>query len=162
MSANNESEQRQRLKPILALVKAENYESALPLLKEFVEEFPANEVALGMLSATYQQLGMIEESRTHFQQILKLNQANALARFQLGMTYFQGRKWHTALDVWKPLVESGEDYAATFYSAISQINLGNREVAVELFKASSKNMPKNHPLFQQLEKIAAELNFRLS
>ena len=161
MSANKDSEQRQRLKPILALVKEENYESALPLLKEFVEEFPANEVALGMLSATYQQLGMIDESRELFQQILSLNPDNALARFQLGMTYFQEREWDRALELWKPLVDSGDDYVATFYSAVCQINLGNRDTAVELFKASSKNMPKNHPLFKQLEKIAAELNFRL-
>ncbi|WP_237057185.1 tetratricopeptide repeat protein [Microbulbifer sediminum] len=162
MSANNDSEQRQRLKPILELMKAENYESAIPLLKEFVGEFPANEVALGMLAAAYQQLGMTDSSRELFQQILAQNERNALARFHLGMTYFQERSWTEALKIWEPLVDSGEDFAATFYSGICQANLGNKNLAIELLKASGHNMPRNHPLFQQLEKIATELNFSLS
>lgn len=162
MSANNDNEQRQRLKPILELMKAENYESAIPLLKEFVAEFPANEVALGMLAAAYQQLGMAGSSRQLFQQILAQNERNALARFQLGMTYFQERSWVEALEIWEPLVDSGEDFAATFYSGICHANLGKRDSAIKLFKASSNKMPRNHPLFQQLEKIASELNFSLS
>ncbi|WP_346837620.1 tetratricopeptide repeat protein [Microbulbifer sp. SAOS-129_SWC] len=159
---NSEHEQRQRLKPIVAMVQEQKFEQAVSLLKEYLLEFPQNEVALGMLASTYQQLGMSGDARDNFRKILSFNEENALARFQLGMTYFQEKNWSQALAEWQSLIESGTEYASLFYGAMCHLNMGDQESAVKYFKMSAKLMPKSHPLYGSLQDIASKLNFSLS
>lgn len=162
MSRSNDHEQRQRLKPTLQLLEARQFDAALPLLKQFCDEYPDNEVAIGMLASTYFELGLTDSATSLYQEILRKNPQNVLARFQLGMAIFQQRNWARAFIVWEPLAEDEEDFAANFYCGMAQLNLGDKEKAINYFRVSARRMPSGHPLLASLEKIAGELNISLA
>ncbi len=157
MSNSEISAEREQLKQYINLIKNKQFELAMSGLKEYLQEFPTNEVARGMLASLYFQIGMHDRAIPEFETILEQNPDNALARFQLGMTRYTRGELEKSIDCWLPLTEVEDDFMGSFHSALAYVDLQQAPMARPLVEKCVKVMPKNHPLYPRLLQLREEL-----
>src|SRR5215471_16693887 len=106
------------LEKLVGLVRSRRYDAAIEGLRKFLAAFPDNEVAAGLLGATYFEIGLPDQALLQYQRVVQLNPGNALARFQVGMVYLSRGEPRAALDAWQPLTLDPHDFMAHFHSAL--------------------------------------------
>jgi tetratricopeptide (TPR) repeat protein len=145
------------LERLVGLVRGRRYAAAIDGLKQFLAEFPDNEVAAGLLGATYFEIGLPDQALLHYRRVIELNADNALARFQIGMVHLSRGEHRAALEAWAPLTTDPREFMAHFHSALAYLELGDAARAREMLEEAGKNMPVGHPLFAQLKALRARL-----
>lgn len=135
------------------LIKARSFEQAIPLLKDLISTDTDNELALGMLASIYAEIDMQEKARSLYSRILELNPANPLARFQLGLNYFNANQIKEALEIWEPGLADKTDFMTKYFTALAYIQLKQYEKAKGFLVQTEKIMPKDHPLYSELTKL---------
>jgi tetratricopeptide (TPR) repeat protein len=149
---------RQELEKLTGLVRARRYDLAISELREFLVRYPDNEVATGLLAATYFEIGLAEKAAAGYERTIELNPANALARFQLGLVKLSQGANQAALYTWAPLTADPQEFMASFHSALACIQLGDEPRAREFLEVAGANMPVGHPLFPQLKSLRDRLS----
>ena len=134
-------------------MRDKRYESALVSLKKIIRDQPENEVALGMLASAYAELGMRERARQQFDELLKVNPRNPLARFQRGMMDFEEGSLESALEIWQPLLADENDFMGHFYSALALTQLERPDEVRDLLATARERMPPNHPLVPETTRL---------
>jgi tetratricopeptide (TPR) repeat protein len=147
----------QELQSLTNLVRTRRYDAAIEGLRAFLTRFPDDEVATGLLAATYFEIGLAAKALAGYERVLEINPANALARFQLGMVHVSRGEHQAALERWKPLTRDPREFMARFHSALACMELGDAPQARSLLEEAAKNMPVGHPLFPQLKALRARL-----
>ena len=145
------------LRTLIEAVRAGRFEPAIEGLKTFLSVQPRNEIATGLLAASYFQIGLLDRAQALYERVLELNPLNALARFQLGMTQLSLRAPRAALTTWEPLLETQNEFMARFHSALAHLELGERGPARTLLDEAAKNMPASHPLAGRLRALRSQL-----
>lgn len=145
------------LERLVGLVRVRRFDAAIEGLKQFLVQFPDNEVAAGLLGATYFEIGLPQQALEHYQRVMELNPQNALARFQIGMVHLSRGEHQAALEAWAPLTLDSREFMAHFHSALACMELGDTARAREMLEVAGANMPVGHPLFAQLKSLRARL-----
>jgi tetratricopeptide (TPR) repeat protein len=141
-----------------ACVTRGDFEAALSQLKALLALDPRHELATGMLAGLYAELKMPDRARHYYEQVLRLNPANALARFQLGLLQFESGQPQEALETWQPAVANTEDYLTHFHCALALLELERRDEARRLLERAGQYMPRDHLLYPQLELLRHPLD----
>lgn len=144
------------LAALVETVKRGDYGVALIGLKQFLERHPDHEIAMGLLAACYFQIGMLDEARSLYRQLLQMHPQNALARFQLGMTCLDGEP-REALSIWQPLLQVDREFMAHFHAALAHMKLDEDRQAEALLEHAARYMPESHPLRGQLDHLRSSL-----
>lgn len=134
------------------------YKDALMHLKTIVADRPEDQVAMGMLASVYADLGMKDNARQYFDQMLAADPENPLVRYQRGVLDFEAGRLDSALEIWRPLLETEHDFMGHFYSALALMQLGRLDGVRGLLDTARERMPSNHPFRQEVEKLLAVLS----
>jgi len=140
-----------------ACVKRGDFETALTHLKALLAGNPRHELANGMLAGLYAQLKMPDRARHYFEQVLRLNPANVLARFQLGLLHLETGQPRDALEAWQSKPPSPEDYLTHFYSAVALLELNRPDEAKVRLLQAAQHMPADHRLHPELQRLRHSL-----
>ena len=135
-----------KLQQATTAMREERYEDALINLKLILNDRPHDEIALGMLASAYAELGMKNQARDRFDQILSFNPENPLARYQRGLLDFEDKQFQSALEIWQPMLDDPGDFMGHFHSALALMQLLQPEAAKPLLTTAMDRMPVNHPL----------------
>lgn len=147
---------KEALAPLIEAVRAGNYDVAIAGLKAILQAHPGHEIATGLLAASYFQIGLRDQARVLYEQLVAEHPANALARFQLGLLRSSDDP-RAALSIWEPLLEADEEFMAHFHSALAHIQLGDPAAAEALLEHAARYMPASHPLREQLNQLRESL-----
>jgi predicted Zn-dependent protease len=139
-----------------------NLDEAVTTLKQILCDEPRHEIALGMLAATYLQIGMHEAAIERFQALLEAHPKNPLARFQLGMALLGLERPQEALNAWRPLLDGESDFMGHFHSALALIQLGRRAEAMPLLECAAQRMPASHPLYGKALELLSDRRLRVA
>lgn len=156
MSTPGSSSVEDELSLAASSLRAGEPETALTHLKSAVAAEPSNEIALGMLGSVYVELGMADRAAEFFDKVLAINPANPLARFQSGLLAFDRGELERALKIWKAQEPPQDDFMIRFYSGLALAQLGRADEARALYRAAQKNVPADHPVRTELEKLLSE------
>ena len=157
-AARESSASKEALGAAAACVRRGDFEAALAQLKALLALDPRHELATGMLAGLYAQLNMPERAQHYYEQVLRLNPANDLARFQLGLLQFESGQPQEALETWKPEVAKPQDYVIHFHCALAHLKLKRRDEAAKLLERAAQYMPRDHLLYPQLERLRQPLD----
>lgn len=135
------------------LIKSRSFDQAIPLLKDLISTDTDNELALGMLASIYAEIDMPEKARSLYSRILELNPANPLARFQLGLNYFNANQINEALEIWEPGLTDKTDFMIKYFTGLAYIQLKEYVKAKSILEQAEQIMPKNHPLYGELKQL---------
>jgi len=151
MESRETTEQRAQpeFAALVEAVRRGDYDFAILGLKGFIAAHPDHEIAMGLLAASYFQIGMTDRAAALYRKLLAVHPHNALARFQLGLTCLNSNP-REALDLWQPLLTAEHEFMAHFHSALAHWQLGERDSAKPLLEQAAKYMPESHPLRGQL------------
>ena len=147
-----------RLQQAVTAMRERRYEEALATLKQITSDEPDHEVALGMLASAYAELGMRDRARQLFDEILKVNPGNPLARFQRGLMDFEDGRLESALELWRPLLADENDYMGHFHSALALMQLKQPTKARDLLVTAKERTPSNHPLASEATRLIRQLD----
>ncbi len=156
--SNSTLDHREPLGLAAACVRRGDFEAALGHLKTLLESDPRHEIATGMLAGVYAQLKMPERAEYFYLQVLRLNPANVLARFQLGLLQLQSGRPQDALETWQPTLADSQDYLTQFHSALALLELKRAAEARKLLEQAAHHMPRSHPLYPQLVSLRDQLS----
>jgi len=145
------------LQSAVTATRERRYEDALLHLKSIVADRPQDEIALGMLASVYSDLGMKDRAREYYDQVLTTNPQNPLARQQRGLLEFEAGQLESALEIWRPLLETEHDFVAHFYCALASMQLGRLDGVRGLLDTARERMPSDHPFQQEAEKLLGAL-----
>lgn len=151
----------QRLGKATQDAKDGNLDEAVTTLKQILRDEPRHEIALGMLAATYLQIGMHEAAIERFQALLEAHPKNPLARFQLGMGMLGLDRPEEALDAWRPLLDDASDFMGHFHSALALIQLERPADAMPLLERAIQRMPPSHPLYAKALELLNDRRLRV-
>jgi tetratricopeptide (TPR) repeat protein len=157
-TTHTQSEKHAQLTTAAQCVEKGDFEGALVQLKSLIEAQPRHELAIGMLAGIYAQIGMHDRAIKHFNRVLEINPANALARFQLGLSQLTSAQQAAAIETWKPALKRRDDFLSRFYSALALMQSNRIEEAGILLRETEKLMPRNHTLYPQLLALLANIN----
>lgn len=152
-----EAEVRERLSEATLAAKSGDFEQAILQLKSILAKASGNEVAWGMLAATYAQIGMTERALDGYARVLEINPDNTLARFQLGLTLLMASRPQEALDAWQRCL-TDDDFMAHFHSGLALLQLGKPAEAQPLLRTAAQRAPKGHPLQPEIQRLLASVN----
>jgi len=89
--------------------------------------------------------------------VLRLNPANVLARFQLGLLHLDSGQPREALEAWQSKSPGPEDYLTHYYSAVALLELSRPEEANAQLLQAAQHMPVDHPLHPELQRLRHSL-----
>lgn len=86
----NEQPERYDLRNKIAMtyISSANPMQGIVMLREILEEDPANEMAISNLGTLSIQSGQFEKAREYFEQLVGINPQNLQAQFYLGLSYY--------------------------------------------------------------------------
>jgi cytochrome c-type biogenesis protein CcmH/NrfG len=146
-----------QLADAVAQAKTGDLDAAVVTLKAVLQSQPKHTIALGMLASIYLQIGMVDRAIERYTQLLELDPENPLARFQLGIAKQLRGSPEEALEAWRPMLSSENEFMANFHSALTLVQLGRYADALEPVSNAARHMPPSHPLYPQLVRLRAEL-----
>lgn len=140
-----------------ACAKRGDLEAAMGHARKVLSLDPGNEIALGLLSGIYMQLNMRERAEGCLREVLSANPRNVLARYQLGLSQFEGGQAQAALDTWAPALKDDEEFMCHFHSALALLQLKQPRRARPLLEHCAPRIPRNHELYPRLQELLEQL-----
>lgn len=141
---------KKTISQITGLIKTNEYDEAITLLKKIIETDSRNELALGLLASVYAEINMDNKSIELYQKILKINPNNPLARYHLGMIHFANNQFDEAIDIWLASVTDEKNFVLHYYLGLAYMQKQQEENARPMFEKAKQYMPDNHPLYKDL------------
>lgn len=131
---------------------------AIALLKQAVDEAPADARCQYLLGAEYAQIGMYERAITQMQKAVDLDPELHAARFQLGLLQLTSRNVDAAQQTWMPLDMLGPRHAYALFKA-GLLHLARDEFAEAVrclqdgLAANDFNAPLNTDMQRMLDAV---------
>jgi len=144
---------KQYLEEASGYCKTQQFDLALPILKEAISRYPDNEIMLGLLASTYLELSMVEQAEKLYQDIIRLNPKNYLALHQLGFIFFKRQDWALALEQWQSVIQQPADFLTKYYAALAYGEMGEPSLSKEWATKALAAAPQNHPVYPEIEKF---------
>jgi tetratricopeptide (TPR) repeat protein len=141
------------LEKVSPLVQRKEHMEVIKTLKEAINEGLKGEIISGLLASSYAEIGMKEKAQVCLKDVLKFNQNNYLALFQLGMLDFNTGDYKEAINYLEKVASQPSDFIANYWIAISYIELDKNEQAKPYIHCAYQRVPSNHelkPVIQQL------------
>lgn len=149
------------LSQVTPLVQRKEHLEVIKTLKQAIDNGFEGEIIYGLLASSYAEIGMKEKAQACLQNVLKYNQDNYLAIFQLGMLDYNIGNYKEAIQYLEKVASQPEDFTANFWIAKSYIELDDVEHAKPYLHFAQQRVPSNHEFklsIQQLvDRVAGEL-----
>lgn len=95
---------RQKFNQAVALIRAENYSDAIPLLLEVTAHTEKHSAPYINLGVAYSQLGKINEAEENLLKALKINPAHPVTSNELGLLYRKSGRFAEAKKIYQQLI----------------------------------------------------------
>lgn len=141
------------LQKVSPLVQRKEHMEVIKTLKEAINEGLKDEIISGLLASSYAEIGMKEKAQVCLQDVLKFNQNNYLALFQLGMLDFNTGDYKEAITYLEKVASQPSDFIANYWIAKSYVELDKKEQAKPYIHCAYQRVPSNHelkPVIQQM------------
>jgi len=146
------------LQTILNLyMKKKDYVSAERAAKEIISIKPGNYYSYHFLASVYREAGRIQDALGVLKKARELSPTGIETSMEMGKTYFAGRDFNKALEIFREVERSKPLYApAYFYQAAVLEETGNRKDSVEKYKKTLELSPDYAPALNNLAYLFAE------
>ena len=133
-----------------ALVKNEEFEKAIKILEEFYQEQSDNDIKNNLIDALFAYGGYLndnyvqesEKSIKYFKRIIEIDPNNYRAHYNLGIAYFDLKRFEEALNSYKIAISIKPDYKHIYYNiGLLHEETQNLEEAVEAYEKALKIDP---------------------
>jgi tetratricopeptide (TPR) repeat protein len=135
------------------LVKKNQLDQAISVLKALDETYDKDQLVLGMLAGLYFQIGMLERAEIYYKKALGINPRNGLALLQLGLAQVELSRPEDALETWRPMLDDPNDFLAHFHTGLTLLKIGRASEALDYLSIAKENMPANHPYQEKVDEI---------
>lgn len=139
------------------LIKSHSYDEAIPLLKDLLKTEGNNELVLGMLASVYAEIQMTDKAIALYERILSINPDNPLARFQLGLQYFNNEQFDQAIETWTPSLQDEQNFMAHYFTGLAYLQKQQPDQARPLLEKAQQHMPDDNPLYSSLTNMLSEM-----
>ena len=130
--------------------RKEQYESALKLAQQYLEEYPTDTRGHLLVGKTFFELGDLKQAMTKFNNVVKLNSMITEAHYYLGIIAYQEKNARDAIEHLKRAIYTNSDFSmAHYYIASIYQTLGDRDKALRSYRNTIqclKHIPKKQSL----------------
>ncbi|RAJ83504.1 tetratricopeptide repeat protein [Chitinophaga dinghuensis] len=142
----------------LSYYHLQQYDNALEVLQDAIQEHPDNGLLLQKLAQIQGQLGNYRESIHYYQRALTIDSSHAESWYQLGMMYFNDTDYPAATRAFDKAILHGYDQQALFcfHAGVAAMQCGQLDKSIQLLTKASALDPDNEQVLFNL----AHANYR--
>ena len=136
----------------LSYYHLQQYDNALEVLQDAVNEHPENGLLLQRLAQIQGQLGNYRESIHYYQQELAVDSTHAESWYQLGMMYFNDADFPAASKAFDKAILHGCDQQALFclHAGVAAMQCGQLDKSIQLLTKARHLEPDNEQVLFNL------------